>query len=33
VAFSTFFGGQGDQYKPVKDEYMSFRNMAVLKER
>jgi len=32
MMFSTFFGGQGDQYKPVKTEYMSFRNMQVKKE-
>ena len=29
VIFSTFFGGQGDQDKPVKDEHMSYRNMMV----
>ena len=28
--FSVFFGGQGDQYAPLKDEYLSFRNMKVL---
>lgn len=29
IVFSTFFGGQGQQYIPVKDEYMSFRNMVI----
>jgi hypothetical protein len=29
VMFSTFFGGQGTQYQPVKDEFMGFRNMMV----
>lgn len=28
--FSVFFGGQGAQYEPVKDEYLSFRNTKIL---
>jgi len=29
IMFSAFFGGQGAQYAPSKNEAMSFRNMMV----
>lgn len=29
LVFSCFFGGQGPEYAPSKDEYLSFRNMQV----